>query len=110
MHPEFCFPIRLDWEKTIEACLILHRLLVTGRIARVLILVPEYLILQWFVEVLRKCNLWFNIFDEERCKSLEKGAPEGNPFLDDQLVICSIEFSQVLKNGLNKPFLLTGTC
>ena len=78
--------------KTIEACLILHRLLVTGRIARVLILVPESLIHQWFVEVLRKFNLWFNIFDEERCKSLEKGAPEGNPFLDDQLVICSIEF------------------
>ncbi|GAA0880682.1 RNA polymerase-associated protein RapA [Algoriphagus jejuensis] len=78
--------------KTIEACLILHRLLVTGRISRVLILVPESLVHQWFVEVLRKFNLWFNIFDEERCKSLEKGAPEGNPFLDDQLVICSIKF------------------
>lgn len=78
--------------KTIEACLILHRLLVTGRISRVLILVPESLVHQWFVEVLRKFNLWFNIFDEERCASLEKGAPEGNPFLDDQLVICSIEF------------------
>jgi len=78
--------------KTIEACLILHRLLVTGRISRVLILVPESLIHQWFVEVLRRFNLWFNIFDEERCRSLEKGAPEGNPFLDDQLVICSIEF------------------
>jgi ATP-dependent helicase HepA len=78
--------------KTIEACLILHRLLVTGRISRVLILVPESLVHQWFVEVLRKFNLWFNIFDETRCASLEKGAPEGNPFLDDQLVICSIEF------------------
>jgi ATP-dependent helicase HepA len=78
--------------KTIEACLIMHRLLGTGRISRVLILVPESLIHQWFVEVLRKFNLWFNIFDESRCASLEKGAPEGNPFLDDQLVICSIEF------------------
>jgi len=78
--------------KTIEACLILHRLLVTGRISRVLILVPESLVHQWFVEVLRKFNLWFNIFDEKRCASLEKGAPDGNPFLDDQLVICSIEF------------------
>lgn len=78
--------------KTIEACLILHRLLVTGRISRVLILVPESLVHQWFVEVLRKFNLWFNIFDETRCASLEKGAPEGNPFLDDQLVICSIGF------------------
>lgn len=78
--------------KTIEACLILHRLLVTGRISRVLVLVPESLVHQWFVEVLRKFNLWFNIFDEKRCASLERGAPDGNPFLDDQLVICSIEF------------------
>ncbi len=78
--------------KTIEACLILHRLLVSGRISRVLILVPESLIHQWFVEVLRRFNLWFNIFDEERCASLEEGAPEGNPFLDNQLIICSTEF------------------
>jgi ATP-dependent helicase HepA len=78
--------------KTIEACLILHRLLVSGRISRVLILVPESLIHQWFVEVLRRFNLWFNIFDEERCASLDEGAPDGNPFLDNQLIICSIEF------------------
>ena len=78
--------------KTIEACLILHRLLVTGRISRVLILVPESLVHQWFVEVLRKFNLWFNIFDEERCESLEDSAPDGNPFLDNQLIICSTEF------------------
>ncbi|RYM35890.1 RNA polymerase-associated protein RapA [Brumimicrobium glaciale] len=93
--------------KTIEACLILQRLLVTGRISRVLILVPESLIHQWFVEVLRKFNLWFNIFDEERCESLEESAPEGNPFLDNQLIICSTEFlagsrkraSQAIKAG-----------
>lgn len=78
--------------KTIEACLILHRLLVTGRISRVLILVPESLLHQWFVEMLRKFNLWFNIFDEERCASLEDSAVDGNPFFDDQLIICSIEF------------------
>ena len=78
--------------KTIEACLILHRLLVSGRISRVLILVPESLVHQWFVEVLRRFNLWFNIFDEDRCASLEEGAPNGNPFLDNQLIICSTEF------------------
>lgn len=78
--------------KTIEACLILHRLLVSGRISRVLILVPESLIHQWFVEVLRRFNLWFNIFDEARCEALDEGAPDGNPFLDNQLIICSIEF------------------
>lgn len=78
--------------KTIEACLILHRLLLSGRISRVLILVPESLIHQWFVEILRRFNLWFHIFDEERCAALDDSAPEGNPFLDDQLIICSTEF------------------
>jgi len=78
--------------KTIEACLILHRLLLSGRISRVIILVPESLVHQWFVEVLRRFNLWFNIFDEERCASLDGSAPEGNPFLDNQLILCSTEF------------------
>jgi len=78
--------------KTIEACLILHRLLLSGRISRVIILVPESLIHQWFVEVLRRFNLFFNIFDEERCASLDGNAPEGNPFLDNQLILCSTDF------------------
>jgi ATP-dependent helicase HepA len=78
--------------KTIEACLILHRLLLSGRIARILILVPNSLVHQWFVELLRRFNLWFNIFNEERCVALDNNAPDGNPFLDDQLIICSIDF------------------
>ncbi|MEZ4826045.1 MAG: SNF2-related protein [Bacteroidia bacterium] len=78
--------------KTIEACLILHRLLQSGRISRVLILVPESLVHQWFVEIFRRFNLWFHIFDEERCVAIEEGAPEGNPFLASQLVICSTSF------------------
>jgi len=78
--------------KTIEACLILHRLLLSGQASRVLILVPDSLIHQWFVEMLRRFNLWFHIFDEERCAALDASAPEGNPFLDDQLIICSTSF------------------
>ncbi len=76
--------------KTIEACLILHRLILTGRAQRVLILVPESLVHQWFVELLRRFNLWFHIFDEERCDAIETANPETNPFLDDQLVLASI--------------------
>ncbi|MCI0534851.1 MAG: RNA polymerase-associated protein RapA [Verrucomicrobiales bacterium] len=75
--------------KTIEACLIVHRLIQTGRAQRVLVLVPESLIHQWFVELLRRFNLWFHIFDEERCQALETADPDVNPFLDDQLVLSS---------------------
>jgi ATP-dependent helicase HepA len=73
--------------KTIEACLILHRLVLTGRAQRVLILVPESLVHQWFVELLRRFNLWFHIYDEERCEA----AGYNNPFLEAQLILCSIK-------------------
>lgn len=76
--------------KTIEACLILHRLISTGRAQRVLILVPDSLVHQWFVELLRRFNLWFHIFDEERCDAIETANSEANPFLDDQLVLASL--------------------
>ena len=78
--------------KTIEACLIIHRLLLSGQATRVLILVPDSLIHQWFVEMLRRFNTWFHIFDEERCAALDESAPNGNPFLDNQLIICSTSF------------------
>lgn len=78
--------------KTIEAGLILHRLHLTGRASRILILVPEPLIHQWFVEMLRRFNLLFSLFDEERCESIEQNDPEANPFLDSQLVICSTTY------------------
>lgn len=78
--------------KTIEACLILHRLLLTGRAQRILVLVPESLVHQWFVELLRRFNVWLHIFDEERCTAIEAGDPEANPFLDDQIILTSIDF------------------
>ncbi len=78
--------------KTIEACLILQRLLVIGKVKRALILVPESLIHQWFVELLRRFNLWFSIFDDARCKAAEQSNPEGNPFLDQQLALSSVSF------------------
>ncbi len=76
--------------KTIEAALIVHRLLLTGRAQRVLVLVPESLIHQWFVELLRRFNQWFHIFDEERCQAIEASNPDANPFLDDQLVLAGL--------------------
>ena len=78
--------------KTIEAGLILHRQLLTERARRVLIVVPETLIHQWLVEMLRRFNLQFSIFDEERCLSLEENEPGENPFLTEQSVLCSLNF------------------
>ena len=78
--------------KTIEACLIIHRMVLSGRAGRVLIVVPESLVHQWFVELYRRFNLWFHIYDEERSIALEGGGKTQNPFFDDQFVLCSLDF------------------
>jgi len=74
--------------KTIEAGLILHQQLITGRASRVLVIVPESLIHQWLVEMSRRFNFAFTILDEERCKSLEE-AGHGNPFESAQCILCA---------------------
>jgi len=86
--------------KTIEACLVVHRMLATGRASRVLVVVPEPLVHQWFVELLRRFNLWFHIFDEERCDAIETAHAEANPFLDDQLVLCGLPLLLSERRGL----------
>lgn len=74
--------------KTIEAGLILHQQLITGHASRVLILLPESLMHQWLVEMLRRFNLRFSVFDEERCRQ----ETDENPFNTEQLIICNIGF------------------
>jgi ATP-dependent helicase HepA len=78
--------------KTIEAGLILHHQLLTERAGRVLVVVPETLVHQWLVEMLRRFNLYFSIFNEERCQALVESDPQDNPFHTEQLVLCSLEF------------------
>ncbi|HVK57868.1 MAG TPA: RNA polymerase-associated protein RapA, partial [Candidatus Kapabacteria bacterium] len=90
LNPRVLLADEVGLGKTIESCLILHRLLLTGRVQRALILVPESLVHQWFIELLRRFNLWFSIFDEERCAAIEAHEHSANPFQDDQLVIASI--------------------
>ncbi|TDG12080.1 RNA polymerase-associated protein RapA [Seongchinamella unica] len=73
--------------KTIEAGMIIHQQLLTGRASRVLILVPPSLLHQWLVEMLRRFNLHFSLFDADRLAEM----PDGNPFEAEQLVLCSRE-------------------
>ncbi len=80
--------------KTIEAGLILHRLLVLSQIRRVLIIVPDTLVHQWFIEFYRKFNFKFRLFDEAYCLESELGDPDMNPFSGDQQGICSQSFIQ----------------
>ncbi len=78
--------------KTIEAGMILHQQLVTERAQRILIIVPENLLHQWLVEMLRRFNLFFSLFDEQRCLAAEESTQQDNPFQTEQLVLCSLDF------------------
>lgn len=74
--------------KTIEAGLIMHRMMMTERVNRSLIVVPEALMYQWLVEMLRRFNLRFSIFDDARFNA----ADGDNPFQTEQHILCSLEF------------------
>ncbi|MFI4919684.1 MAG: RNA polymerase-associated protein RapA [Legionellales bacterium] len=91
--------------KTIEAGMILHYQLHTGRAQRVLIVVPNTLIHQWLVEMRRRFNLYFSIFDQNRYDDMQHDALDdedtedgetkiitGNLFETEQLVLCSLDF------------------
>lgn len=107
--------------KTIEAGLILHQQLMSGRVQRALIVVPASLQHQWLVEMLRRFNLAFTLLDEARCNALvgldsveesvdyvddfadndfkgdendefAQAADISNPFETAQLIICSLDF------------------
>ncbi|MCG7601880.1 RNA polymerase-associated protein RapA [Halomonas sp. McH1-25] len=71
--------------KTIEAGLILHRLLLTGRAERALILVPDSLTHQWLVELLRRFGLEVTLLDEQQSQAYG----DANPFETGQLVLAS---------------------
>lgn len=76
--------------KTIEAGMIIHQQLMAGRAERILVVVPESLQYQWLVEMLRRFNLRFSLFDDSRYT--EALNQSDNPFDTEQLVLCSLDF------------------
>ncbi len=77
--------------KTIEAGLIIHQQLKTGRSERILILVPDSLQYQWMIEMRRRFNLQFSLFDLTRTASIKEHDPDFNPFLTEQCIIASVD-------------------
>ncbi|MGL6018364.1 MAG: RNA polymerase-associated protein RapA [Gibbsiella quercinecans] len=86
--------------KTIEAGMIIHQQLLAGRAERVLIVVPETLQHQWLVEMMRRFNLYFSLFDDSRYA--EAMLDSSNPFETEQLVICSLDFVRRNKKRLEQ--------
>jgi ATP-dependent helicase HepA len=78
--------------KTVEACLILNRLLHTNRAERTLVVAPETLILQWLGELWRKHHQVFALLDDKRLDDVAKDHGEGfNPFDVHRRAIVGLE-------------------
>ncbi|KEA53221.1 ATP-dependent helicase [Mangrovibacter sp. MFB070] len=84
--------------KTIEAGMVIHQQLLSGAAERVLVIVPETLQHQWLVEMLRRFNLRFALFDDERYAEAQHDSE--NPFYTEQLIICSLDFVRRNKQRL----------
>ena len=93
--------------KTIEAGMILHQQIQTGQAQRILILVPDSLLHQWLVEMLRRFNLPFSLFDKNRLDAIMAfyatddmdepldedtltDSENDNPFDTEQRILCSL--------------------
>lgn len=77
--------------KTIEAGLIIHQQLLTGKAERVLILVPDSLQYQWMIELRRRFNLNFALFDLVRTAAIREHDPEQNVFATEQCIIAGMD-------------------
>ena len=78
--------------KTIEACLILNRLVHTGNIDRCLVVVPEALTVQWLGELWRKYHQVFTLLDGPRLADVARDfGASFNPFDVHRRVVIALE-------------------
>jgi ATP-dependent helicase HepA len=78
--------------KTIEACLILNRLVRTDRVERCLVVAPDTLTVQWLGELWRKYHQVFTLLDEERLGDVARDFGAGfNPFDVHRRAVVSLE-------------------
>ena len=100
VNPRVLLADEVGLGKTIEAGMILQNQLFTEKVQRVLIIVPETLQHQWLVEMLRRFNLHFSLFDEERCEDFAEQAI--NPFSTESLIICALDWLKAHSNRVQQ--------
>jgi ATP-dependent helicase HepA len=78
--------------KTIEACLVLSRLVRTRRAERCLVVAPETLTVQWLGELWRKYHQVFVLLDDARLADVARDfGPDFNPFEAHPRAVIAIE-------------------
>ena len=100
INPRVLLADEVGLGKTIEAGMILQNQLFAEKVQRVLIIVPETLQHQWLVEMLRRFNLHFSLFNEERCEDFAEQAI--NPFSTESLIICALDWLKAHPNRVQQ--------
>ncbi len=78
--------------KTVEACLIMNRLIHSGKAERTVVVAPDALTVQWLGELWRKHHHAFVLLDEKRIADVERDQGTGfNVFEVHRQVVIAIE-------------------
>jgi ATP-dependent helicase HepA len=94
--------------KTIEACLVLSRLVRTGRAERCLVAAPETLTVQWLGELWRKYHQVFVLLDEARLADVARDhGSDFNPFDVHRRAVIALE-TLVARPELTERAVLAG--
>ena len=98
-YPRVLLADEVGLGKTIEAGLILHRMLLDGRVSSALIIVPDNLLYQWLLEMRRRFNLHFSIIDSDLF-SIDGSEQSDSTFRPSQLTLVPISYARE-KHQLN---------
>jgi ATP-dependent helicase HepA len=89
--PRFILADEVGLGKTIEAGMVFSALRLSGLAARVLVVAPSHLTVQWLAELFHKFNQLFTLLDAERLASSRSEQPGLNPWARFPTVVTSLE-------------------
>ena len=90
-QPRFVLADEVGLGKTIEAGMIFSALRLSGLAARVLVVAPSHLTVQWLAELFHKFQQLFTLVDGERLARSRRDEPEVSPWERFPRVVTSLE-------------------
>jgi len=89
--PRFILADEVGLGKTIEAGMVFSALRLSGLAARVLVVAPSHLTVQWLAELFHKFNQLFTLLDSERIAASRLEQPGVSPWARFPTVVTSLE-------------------
>jgi ATP-dependent helicase HepA len=89
--PRFILADEVGLGKTIEAGMVFSALRLSGLAARVLVVTPSHLNVQWLAELFHKFNQLFTLLDADRLSASRSELPDVSPWARFPTVVTSLE-------------------